>query len=104
MTEDVTSDVLRLKHRRDLTRWFSGDPDVPKDEDETPAFVRALWNDEGDAPWPLQVGVPYGSWAWFARLLHQVLIEGVPAFDPEDVDRAFSSEVKPLDFDEQSQS
>jgi hypothetical protein len=100
----MTDELHLLQHRRDLMRWLNGDHDVPKDEDGTPAFVRALWNDEGDAPWPLQVGVPYGSFAWFARLLRQVFIEGVPAFDPMEVDRAFSSEVKPLDLDEQSRS
>ena len=94
----MTDELPLLKHRRDLIRWLNGDHDVPKHEDGTPAFVRALWNDDGDAPWPLQVGVPYGSFAWFARLLHQVFIEGMSAFDPEDVDRAFSDEVEPLDL------
>jgi hypothetical protein len=105
--------------RVDLARFLNSESvvDVRRADDGTPTFTGALWNDLNRAPWPptddaeestwwarLISDVPTHSYAWWVRLLHLIAVEGTPAFDPADVYRAFNSDIKPLDLDEQSQT
>jgi len=119
MTEDVSGDALD-DARVDLARFLNSEhiTDVARADDGTPVFIAALWDDLSRAPWPpaddseeaswwarLVSDVPTHSYAWWVRLLQLIAVEGTPAFNPKDVDRAFVNDVKPLDLDdEQSQA